>query len=222
MSKSKSLLALFAMVIMSGCYVDNIEGADVQLSGRVLTIEKDLAGFTSIEAGYAFDVEIRQADTFDVVLEIDEALIPYLDVSRRGDSLSLLLEPGHRYELEGDCLLATVYMPTVENITLSGASRLSGHLGVETLEVDMSDASAIELSGSASDLQLTESGACAVELSAFPVANAKANLSGASIATINVTNSLRASASGASHLTYLGNPADVDVSVSDAARIDPM
>jgi len=93
-------------------------------------------------------------------------------------------------------------------VNLSGASQLKGTLAASgDAKLIISGASTVELTGSAEDLEIGEgAGASSLDLSNFPVNNAKVNLSGASSATIQLDGQLDADISGASHLYYIGGP----------------
>ena len=93
-------------------------------------------------------------------------------------------------------------------INLEGASRLQGEVTAsEDAKLFIGGASTVELTGEAKDILVEEcSGASSLDLSNFPVNNANVNLSGASSATIKLDGRLDADISGASHLTYIGEP----------------
>jgi hypothetical protein len=71
--------------------------------------------------------------------------------------------------------------------------------------VQPSGASKVTLRGTGGTLSINASGASHANLAELPVESATVNLSGASHATINVSRTIDASASGASHLVYLGD-----------------
>ena len=221
MSKLISFLAIVTFLSFLGCGTGSNPDHVLELSGRTHTFEMELADFTRIEAGYAFDVEIRQAESFSVVLEVDESLVPYLDVETDGNILFLLLDSEQPYNLQGECLKAIVDMPAVESIVLKDAARASGNVDVESLSVAMTDASSVELTGSASYLELNQGSASQATLIDFPVKDVHATLEGASYAAVHATESLFAILSGASQLTYTGDPEDVDIAISGASQAEP-
>ena len=105
------------------------------------------------------------------------------------------------------------------NFGLSGASKASGNIEMADGRFDLSGASSLELEGSANDVDIQASGASHVELADFSVVDADVNLSGASGATINASGRLDGNMSGASRITYLGNPTLGSVSASGGSTI---
>ena len=64
--------------------------------------------------------ETEADDERTVVIEVDEAAVPHLQVERQGDTLRIGLEPG--VGLMGDMTLrAEVTMPTLTGLAASGA-----------------------------------------------------------------------------------------------------
>jgi len=105
------------------------------------------------------------------------------------------------------------------NFGLSGASKASGSIEMANGRFDLSGASSLELEGTANDIDVQASGASHVGLADFSVVNADINLSGASDATINASGRLDGNMSGASRITYLGNPTLGSVSASGGSTI---
>jgi hypothetical protein len=74
------------------------------------------------------------------------------------------------------------------------------------IQLKVSGASAVTLSGQGRKMALEASGAGQGNLEKFAVSDASVDLSGASRATVNVSGRLDADASGASALRYTGSP----------------
>ncbi len=103
---------------------------------------------------------------------------------------------------------------------LSGASRVGGDIMASgDGQFDLSGASKVELAGSATDIVIEASGASGVELAGFPVNNANVKLSGASQATVNLDGRLDADLSGASRLSYTGEPTLGNISTSGGSTV---
>jgi len=103
---------------------------------------------------------------------------------------------------------------------LSGASKARGEITAGgDARIDLSGASSVQLQGSASDLVIDASGASRAALDNFPVANADVELSGASGATVNLDGILDADLSGASRLSYIGEPSMGDINTSSGSSV---
>jgi hypothetical protein len=82
---------------------------------------------------------------------------------------------------------------------------------------NVSGASTVELQGSANNISAGISGASRGKLEDFTLSEAKMNVSGASTATIRVSDTLDAVVSGASRLYYIGSPTLGNVDVTGAS-----
>jgi hypothetical protein len=85
--------------------------------------------------------------------------------------------------------------------------------------VEITGASTATLTGETRELKVNGSGASKAKCFGLPAENAHVKLSGASGAEVFASVKLDANASGASHVKYKGNPAEVGQSVSGAASV---
>lgn len=228
MKRIALLLCLLVAVVASGCCRPLplvLRGTGIVGSGRPVTREMDLSGFTRVQAGSAFTVDIKQGDGFYVAVTADDNLFERLNVSVSGDTLRLQLRPG--LNVSRATLRAEVTMPSLRGLDLSGASHctLAGFKSAESLRLDLSGASSlqggieagnvrlqasgasdVELTGAGGNLSGSSSGASTIRLTDFAVKDADLSLSGASRAYINARGRLDADVSGASRVEYSGGP----------------
>jgi hypothetical protein len=105
------------------------------------------------------------------------------------------------------------------SVDLSGASDLKGQLVAKSMTLEASGASNIELTGNVDDLSIEVSGASDAKLYNLNTKGAFVHASGASTANINVSQLLKAEASGASNINYKGNAVVKEISNSGASNI---
>jgi len=207
-------------------------------SGNLETEEYAFTNFTKVEISTAFEFEIEQSSSYKISVTVPDCLIDYVRVSKDGQTLKISL--GAFPALGPVPLRASVTMPQLRgltvsgasrgtvsdfsstedlNITVSGASRVTGDITAGNVEFDISGASTIQLEGSANDMVASVSGASRLNLGSFTVNNADVNFSGASSGTINLNGRLDADLSGASRLWYIGEPTMGDINTSGASTI---
>jgi hypothetical protein len=205
-------------------------------SGNLETKEYAFTDFTRIEISSAFQFEIKRSGTYGINITADDNVIDHVQVSKDGQTLKIRL--GTVPSLRLVTLKASVTMPQLRgliasgasrgtvsdfsstedlDITVSGASRVTGDITAGDVEFDISGASTIQLEGSANDMNTDVSGASHLNLDAFTVNNANVNVSGASTGTINLTGRLDANVSGASTLLYIGEPTMGAINISGAS-----
>ncbi len=103
---------------------------------------------------------------------------------------------------------------------VSGASKVAGDLRGGDVRMGASGASQILLQGSGNDGDLEASGASKLLLNGFELVTADVTVSGASSATVNVSRTLDADASGASSIEYSGNATIRNIQSSGASEIN--
>ena len=234
--KVRVLGALVIGLVLTACssFYRNVKG-----SGNVVTEVMPISGFTGVEVGNSFQVTITEAADYNVSIDIDENLLQYLNVNRVGETLEIRLQPGT--SARNATMKARVSMPKLKAVKLSGASkglvqgfvsdasfdaRVSGasHLtaNIQALRtsVELSGAGGVLFEGSSTTLKVSGSGASNANLEDFAVESAAVDLSGASVARLNVSGSIDpVSLSGASKLIHSGNPSFRNFKTSGASAI---
>jgi len=207
-------------------------------SGNLETEEYAFSNFTEVEISSAFEFEIKQSSSYSINVTADDNVIDHVQVSKDGQTLKIRLETVTWF---GPVTLrASVTLPQLSgltvsgasrgtvsdfsstedlDITVSGASRVTGDITAGNVEFDISGASTIQLEGSANDMVASVSGASRFNLDDFTVNNADVNFSGASSGTVNLNGRLDANLSGASRLSYIGEPIMGDINTSGASTI---
>jgi len=222
-------------------------------SGNLETEEYAFANFTEVDIDSAFDFEIKQSSSYSINVTADDNVIDHVQVSKEGQTLkiglgrvlrigsvTLKIGLGIFPHLESVTLRASVTMPQLRGLTVSGASngtvsdfsstddldirvsgasKVTGDITAGNVEFDIEGASTIQLEGSANDMDANVSGASHLNLDAFIVNNADVNFSGASSGTVNLNGRLDANLSGASTLWYIGEPTSTDITTSGASTV---
>lgn len=208
-------------------------------SGRLTTQHFTFANFTGIEISNAFEFKIKRSESYNVSITADDNIFDQVVVTLQGNTVRIYLKPFLRI---GKATLKTsISMPQIEKLSASGASRgtidgfnstsplviavsgaseVTGNITAGDTKIDVSGASTVDLTGKAGDLTASVSGASKMLLGRLPVNNAGISLSGASRGEINCSGRLDASVSGASRLTYSGNPTLGNVNTSGASTIN--
>jgi len=207
-------------------------------SGNLETEEYAFTNFTKVEISSAFEFEVNQSSSYSINVTADDNVMDYVRVSQVGQTLKIGL--GTVTWLGPVTLRASVTMPQLSgltvsgasrgdiydfsstedlDITVSGASRVNGDITAGNVEFDISGASTIQLEGSADDMIASVSGASRFNLGGFTVNNADVNFSGASSGTVNLDGRLDADLSGASRLSYIGEPTMGDLDITGASTL---
>lgn len=203
MKKITVVLAVLLIFIVgltaTGCIVKGTTtGED---AGDRTTRTYDYTDFTEIEIGNAFSLEVIPSDEYSITITAGENILNKLDVTKTGKRLEIDLD-GWFFNLRGD-MKATVTMPALEGLYLSGATRTvaNGFSSDSDFRAEVSGASTLNM-----DL---EAGKCDIEISG--ASRVKGNLTAADT-DFDV--------SGASTLDLTGSGSDTSIVASGASRIE--
>lgn len=187
-------------------------------SGNIVTQTRDVSDFTSIDVSSVFEVEIVAQKDFSVEVDADDNLQEFITTTvRRG---VLKIESEKRINSKSPIRIR-ISAPNIERIESSGASKINiTELNNSSLDIDTSGVSHIKIEGQTARLKIDVSGAGNIDAANLTAENATVDASGASHVTVNVTNTIRSEASGASSVTYTGNPKQVHKDATGAASID--
>jgi hypothetical protein len=218
---SKCLSSVFAVataLILNSCFIE--DPGPLQQADRDFSV----VDFDRLEMSDALYIEVQQGNFFEVSARGDRRNIEDLKVEKVGSTLVV------RYKENGNRrhdTHITVTMPQLYGVNFSGASdsRIQGFNGEIPMKLNLSGASVcqfdavagkmdcllsgasyLSLRGEAQSLAADISGASVLNAFDFPVSDGHVVLSGASEAKVTVSDNLTVTATGASSLTYRGDP----------------
>jgi len=206
---------LFMFLLL--CFISVNLSAQINGNGHVISKTFDLHHFDRISVGGSFQVILTQSTDQQVVIQVDENLLQRIEVTVVDGTLQLstrsmqnptkLVAEIHVASLASlDASGATDVSTTAPfnganiEIEASGASDISFNGNFTKMEIDLSGASKLTLVGKAQTMHAEISGASDLKAADFEVGNASVEASGASNATVNVTENLNADESGASDI----------------------
>jgi hypothetical protein len=195
-------------------------GPSMSGSGNIIDREFDLQGFTVVNAGNGFHVEIVQGFEYRISVSLDDNMLDRLVVQKDGDKLKIGIKPGSYTNLNLNAVITT---PILNGVELSGGSHgdVSGFSSTNDFSVVLSDGSEIVIVGSAGDLRVDASDGSRVDLSRFKVDYAKVVFSDGSNGSVYADEKLDVDLSDGSHLDYYGDPVLGNIDLSDGSTISP-
>jgi len=224
MIKNKLVTAIVLTIVslliaVSGC-IPGL-GPNVTGSGKLATWDFSYSDFAKIEIGNAFNVDIVKADSYLVRVTVDDNMYEYLDINKQGDTLHIRLKWNYDYDYETITRTATINLPDLEKLGLSGASKakVDGFSSSHTLDFDLSGASNVNISNMrAGNTNITLSGASKASGS-IEMADGTFDLSGASSLELQgAADDVDIEASGASDFGLSDfSVVDADVNLSGAS-----
>jgi len=213
-------MKLFTFVIIavllsgSACNMTNLTG--IRGSGNAKTETRNLSGFKGIKAGGAVKLEVAVQKDFGVTVETDDNLLEYITTEVSGDTLII----GSKDRISPTLISVKVSMPELTGLDVSGATTaMVNGAKTDSLKLEASGASKVKIDGEVKTLEIDASGASGIDAENLLAENAQAEASGASSSIVNASNQVEAIASGASTVTYMGNPTNITQNSSGASTI---
>jgi hypothetical protein len=207
-------------------------------SGDVKTETRDITGFTGVKTSTAVDVYLSQGSDFSVKVEADDNLIEeivtevkdgvlhvYIDRMNVTWSKKMVVHVTMR-EIDyisassaGDVLGMTPLKVGELKIRTSSAGDVKVDVTATRLDLSTSSSGDITITGTADYLEASTSSAGDIKGYDLVVKEADISASSAGDVKITVTNRLKARASSAGDIYYMGNPEYVDAKSSSAGDV---
>lgn len=204
-------------VSSSGSWLKFSFGKGIRGSGNVVTETRNVPKFTGVDFGGAMNVDIIAQRSQNVEIETDDNLVPLITTEVHGETLYITNTQKINWNSR---VKVRINVEDLESLNVSGASKASATaIKSENFKIGVSGASKVTLDGEATSLNADSSGASKIDAENFRVVNAKADASGASKITVFASDSIDANASGASKVSYAGNPKTVNKKASGASKV---
>jgi hypothetical protein len=217
--KIPGLLTMVALFIIPAI----ADAQQVKGNKNVVRQERSVQDFTQLEIGGAFEVFYTQSEKTSLVVEADENLMDNIQTKVTENKLKIssdniknakvlkiyLSNPAlEQIEISGAATLKSENTITGVSFSVdaSGASRAMLNIEVERLKTKASGAADLKLRGSATEHDVSASGAAVVQASGLETNITDATASGASRVSINATKEVNSSSSGAGNISVSGNP----------------
>jgi hypothetical protein len=228
--KQLGLLAL-TILLFSAC-------RQVQGSGNIVTETRNTGDFNGVEAGGAYEVELKNGSRTEVKVEADDNLIKDIETTVSGHTLHIRTRDGINfnnghykvYVTAPD--ISSVHSSGASEIAIknvlksndkleleaSGAAKISGEVDAPEVSTEATGAADINVSGRTREYHAEASGSGTVKTDDLMSETATANASGAASIHVYASVKLDADASGAANIYYKG-AASVSQKTSGAANI---
>ncbi|PLW98402.1 MAG: hypothetical protein C0593_05730 [Marinilabiliales bacterium] len=231
------ILMLFSVLAFtSSCY------RTVSITGNydLITETRDINNFDKISLEGFMDVEYIPSDYYEVKIEAESNLIPYIETSVKNSRLEISVYD-HRNLRNNYRIVVRVYAPDLKEYSLSGSGdfycenlvnesfelNISGSgdvaLGIDTydLELSISGSGDAELWGIADDAELSISGSGRFNAYDLKVNDCKAKISGTGNMYLWVIDNLDINITGSGSIYYTGEPS-IDATITGTGAIIPV
>ncbi|WP_347156448.1 PspC domain-containing protein [Pontibacter chitinilyticus] len=200
----------------------------------------NFSNFRHISIGGPYHVELKQGSNYSVRVRADEEELKRMQVEQAGDEVRINYK-GRSINLFDDHqpVLIQITAPDISKIDLSGAIKanvtgltsndlavsLTGatkaafNVRTKNLKAEITGASASKFVGSTDSFDLTAAGACKINADQLRASKVAVDAAGMTVVSVYASSELRAEASGASKVTYAGNPENTKVEANGASKV---
>ena len=234
--KTRMLISFILVFTFQSCMVGQIRPI-VKGSGHVVTEEREAGYFNVVKVSSGIDVYLSQGDKEAITVEADDNLLKYIKTEINGNTLKVYSDANIR---RAKAKKVYVTIKDIEKIYVSSAGDVVGENTIKTSELYLSASSAGDIKlnvitdeltcdiGSSGDMSLEGTAgelkadlSSAGDLNAYDLKTriATVSTSSAGNAKIFVTENLKANASSAGDIYYMGDPKQVDAHSSSAGGI---
>jgi hypothetical protein len=208
----KMIILLLVTALLAGCSRIGVIG-----DGVIKTESRPISEFSKVEVTGGYEVEWTTGKPA-LTISAAENLLPLINTVVSGDTLKIDATENFN---TSKSIKIVVSSPTLEAVELTGGNTLTAsQLSGPGLKLESTGASKINLSGSVTNLNATLTGASRLKAKSLPAENCTLSLVGASEADVTVSGALKVSVTGASSVTYSGNPKTVDKEATGASSIE--
>ena len=193
-------------------------------SGRVITEQRPVSGFTSIAVSGGIQAVVTVGGNDSLEIAAEDNIAPVVDATVAGGRLTIGFRPGSTSIRTSVGVVCYIGARSLRAIEASAAGRFQVD-GIDAPEfsIALSGAASFSGAGSVDRLRMDLSGASRASAELLRARTVDATLSGASYGLQRVVDALDVRAGGASVLEYLGDPTvHTDTSgASEVRRVGP-
>jgi hypothetical protein len=231
-------IALLVPFVLSSCRY--FGGEWVSGNGKIVSQQKDVGAFNSVEVHGSVDVRIRQDAGNSVKVQTDENLFEFIDIYTEGNTLVIRPRQGYRLDpskglvayisapsfrkvdLSGDCNITsegTISGTEELAIEVSGSGDIKMDVSLTKIRTQISGSGSVVLRGKASEFEARVSGSGDVKCFELQTERTALDISGSAGAEISASQDLDVHISGSGTVRYKG-PATLHQHVSGSGDIE--
>lgn len=228
---------IFGAVILLFATSSCIDNFTVKGNGIEATEGRITNSFEKVKSSGDFNVHITKGDDYEVVINAEQNIIPYIETYGSGNTLNIDIRGIHNIQntlpmevfvttpnlngvkLSGSGIITTDYFYSDDfNIIISGSGYISA--AVDALKIDalISGSGKLDISGNTNSGGFNISGSGEIDAYNLALHNCNAKISGSGDLWVNVEQNLVAHISGSGTIYYYGNP-NVESHISGSGNL---
>lgn len=220
----KYLIKMLALTLPVLCLSSCMNSELIKGNGKIIKKEINVGEFSKIKAGGYYNIIISQGQPTKIVVETDENLMDYIStennhgsliignkrniVSSRGTNIYVIIGKLDQIKLSGLINLVSADKLNLDkiNLDLSGSCNVNMSINCTELVGEFEGNTKVDLAGTAFNATMEVAGASVINASEFITDEQTLDVSGTSLAKVNVVSKFNVKASGDAKVEYQGSP----------------
>ena len=223
----------FVLWLASACD----ESLRIRGNGNITSEFRQALEFDQVTSSGNFDIHITKGDEYELTVNAESNLLPYIKTDFVGNKLSISVRGIHNLSntLPMEIFLTTPNLSSIKqsgsgaittgyfesnnfDLVISGSGYIETAVDCRNLEALISGSGKLKLLGEANMAKFTISGSGKIESYDFTLNECNANISGSGNMWVNAKDFIEARISGSGSVFYIGNP-EVELHVSGSGSL---
>ena len=218
MKRIFTLISVLSILLLAACSTVQSNIQTIQGSGNVVTTERSVGDFTSIQVDMGADIVLTQGDSESLTIEAEDNLLPYIQTNIRNGRLVVLTPNNISLNLNQPLRLHITFN-TLREIAIFGSSNITGdNLNLDALTITFSGSGSTWLTGTVNEQTINIRGQATINNFDLTSRNVTVDISGNGTINVNATDTLNVTVAGQGDIHYTGNPT-ITENVSGQANI---
>lgn len=227
------LAAIGLLLITTGCWEDfTIGGNGVEATENRITTE-----FNELKSSGSFDVHVTNGNDYEVVVNAESNIIPYIETYVAGNTLHLDIKGVHNVKnhLPMQVFVTTPHIKSIKQsgsgaittgyfeadyfeVFISGSGSITTAVDAIVVDAGVSGSGKIEISGTATQTNYNISGSGKIDSYNLASKNCDTRISGSGSMYVSASDFIKATISGSGNVFYIGNP-DLETHISGSGKL---
>jgi len=202
MKSFRSISLVVVFIFFAGCnFVAGVAG-----SGRVITENRNVSGFDSIEFSGSGRLEIDQNGTEALSISADDNLLPLLTSEVEGTHLILKVRPGSRVR-PSQKIVYKIGAKKLNEVACAGdISAVLRGIHTDSLKLEIAGSGDISADGTSDQQSVSIAGSGKYSGAGLKSKSASINISGSGDAVLAASEELKVNVAGSGSIKYIGEP----------------
>ncbi|MBZ0294659.1 MAG: DUF2807 domain-containing protein [Anaerolineae bacterium] len=207
MKVKQVFIAVFStLLILAACGPVQLNANTVQGSGNIITAEREVSGFSSVQVNLGADLELVQSSSESLSIEADDNLMDYITTEVQNGKL-IVATPENTSLTPSNTIKLHLGFDTLNAVDILGSSAITADdLDLDSLAINFSGSGSTQLAGAVDQQTINIRGRATIHNFDLVSSTVTLDISGNGTVEVNAENNLQVTVAGNGDIHYLGNP----------------